>query len=441
MNPSETMTSALARLRGTKTGRVKQVAGIIAARDQVLARYQAVFAPDRLPQLTEEEFQEFLHFENNRHWTGLERKGCSLCTDMPRLREALTILLDESQPIGGRLDRLIPKAAPRFMPKLGKALITAILHVTHPDRYGVYNGTSEAGMEAVGVLPSFERGASFSDRYLEVNKTLHELASAVETDLWTLDALWWLIKPEGATNRAKQATRKPRIPRKRLARLSKVDVRRNVERFMEGEGKDKGRKPNERYASFDYCFNYFRSFYEQNRVGDLCSPENIHQGCLQLAFYLASWGMLRGNTVLLKKSARIFTPLLERIVQLGGRPWEVDVDSYTDENTALLLETGNALREALGSETKATPTLVTKIMLGVYGNVPAFDTYVKKSLGVNELTEKCLKVVSAFYECHKEAIDCFQRDIRTLDFRTGEETDRHYTKAKIVDMAAFIGGQ
>ena len=51
-----------------------------------------------------------------------------------------------------------------------------------------------------------------------------------------------------------------------------VDVRRNVKQYMEGEGKDKGRKPGERYASFDYCYNYFRFFYEQNRVGDILLP-------------------------------------------------------------------------------------------------------------------------------------------------------------------------
>lgn len=276
MNPSETMKLAAAQLRAAlaKADEDEQVAGIIAARDKVVARYKEVFAPDRLPVLTEDEFKGFLLFDNNRHWTGLARKGYSLCADMPRLREALAILLDEGQPIRDRLDRLIPKSAPRLMQKLGRAVITAILHVANPERYGIYNGTSEAGMEAVGVLPTFERGASFADRYFEVNETLHGLASELDTDLWTLDALWWLMKPR----RAKQTTHKAGtpgcIPAKPLALFKAVDVRRNVKRFMEGKGKDRGRKPDERYASFDYCYNYFRSFYEQNCVGDICCPEN-----------------------------------------------------------------------------------------------------------------------------------------------------------------------
>jgi len=111
MNTSETMKSATTLLREvlTKTSEDEQGAGIIAARDKVLARYQAVSAPDHLSQLTDNEFKGFLLFDNNHHWTGLARKGYSLCADMPRLREALTILLDESQTIGERLDRLIPR--------------------------------------------------------------------------------------------------------------------------------------------------------------------------------------------------------------------------------------------------------------------------------------------------------------------------------------------
>ena len=49
-------------------------------------------------------------------------------------------------------------------------------------------------MEAVGTFPTFERGASFSDRYLAVNDVLNDLAQELQIDLWTLDSLWWKIK-------------------------------------------------------------------------------------------------------------------------------------------------------------------------------------------------------------------------------------------------------
>ena len=59
---------------------------------------------------------------------------------------------------------------------------------------------------------------------------------------------------------------KPHIP------FSAMDVHANQKRYMDGGGKDMGRHPDGRYASFDYCFNYFQSFREQNRVADICSP-------------------------------------------------------------------------------------------------------------------------------------------------------------------------
>jgi hypothetical protein len=187
--------SAITKLRGVlaAASKNKQIKAVIDAKDEVLAQYQPVFALEHIPALTEDEFRSFLLFKNNRHWTGLARKGISLCGDMPLLRQGLSILVDDNQPIKQRFDKLIPKGKPPFMDKLGRALLTAILHVAHPDKYGVYNGTSEAGMKSVGVLPAFERGSAFSDRYVKINARLLDLAAELDIDLWTLDALWWGI--------------------------------------------------------------------------------------------------------------------------------------------------------------------------------------------------------------------------------------------------------
>ena len=171
-----------------------ELKGMVEAKKPVIARYQEVFDPKRLAHITEEEFRGFLIPTNNQHWSGLARRGTALCGDMNRLRDGLSILLDESRPLKERLEELVPKAKPPFMKNFGKALITAILHVSHPDKYGVYNSTSEAGMVAVGAFPEFDRGSSFADRYLKINETLLRLACELRTDLWTLDGLWWRVK-------------------------------------------------------------------------------------------------------------------------------------------------------------------------------------------------------------------------------------------------------
>ena len=161
-----------------------------AAKNDVLARYQPIFSYDNIPKIAKEEFKSFLLFENNQHWSGLHRQGGYITADMDLLREALRILVDENLPIKDRMNRLITKSGP-MVPRLGRAVLTAILLVSHPDRYGVWNSTSEAGLKALGIWPKFDRGALFGDRYVAVNQVLNTLAEALNVDLWTLDALLW----------------------------------------------------------------------------------------------------------------------------------------------------------------------------------------------------------------------------------------------------------
>ena len=89
-----------------------------------------------------------------------------------------------------------------------------------------------------------------------------------------------------------------------------IEIAQNVAHFVEGRGKSRGRQPSERYASFDYCFNYFQSFQERRIVRKLASARYMELSCLQLGFYLASWGMLRGSSFLLEKSAPFYRRLI-----------------------------------------------------------------------------------------------------------------------------------
>ena len=174
--------------------KVAEITSILTARDEVLAQFQPMFAADRLAQLTEADFRDFLMWRHNKHWKSLQRMGPAICADMPRLRTALSILLDESRPIADRLDELVPTSGSAFVPRLSKAVLTPILLVTHPDRYGVWNQVSEAAMRTVGLWPDFERGTPFGQRYARVNEILNEVAAGVGVDLWSLDALWWQLE-------------------------------------------------------------------------------------------------------------------------------------------------------------------------------------------------------------------------------------------------------
>jgi hypothetical protein len=167
----------------------------------------------------------------------------------------------------------------------------------------------------------------------------------------------------------------------------------------------------------------------------MADPEHMQLSCLQLGFYLASWGMLRGSAGLLQKSARHFAPVVEAIACTDTALWEIDADTYTERNIERLLEHSKILCGAVGS---LSDILVTKIMLGVFGSVPAFDTYFMSGFDVSTFDAKALGKVGTFYQRNAELLDTYR--VTTLDFMTGQPTERQYTRAKVIDMAFFIEG-
>ena len=218
-----------------------------------------------------------------------------------------------------------------------------------------------------------------------------------------------------------------------------IDIKENIRLFIEGKGKDKGRKPSERYASFDYCYNYFQSFRENGNLSDLCNQKHIEISCLQLAFYLASWGMFRGSTFIIGKSYKYFEDTIYLITKYDKRIWSIDIDNYNDENIDILLDFKRKLKDVLNTKRKPTDTLITKIMLGIFANTPAFDTFFGVGFGVKTFNKKSLRILSYFYQKHQSVIDSHK--IYTIDYLTENNTTRLYTKAKLIDMIGFIEGQ
>src|SRR4030042_1465332 len=104
----------------------------------------------------------------------------------------------------------------------------------------------------------------------------------------------------------------------------------NLRRYLDG------RKPDARYTSFDYCFNYFQSFRDLGKVAAIAYTENLQLSCLQLGFYLASWGMYRGSSNLLQKSVLHLVPVVETIADTDPSFWEIDADTDTESTLARL---------------------------------------------------------------------------------------------------------
>jgi hypothetical protein len=196
-------------------------------------------------------------------------------------------------------------------------------------------------------------------------------------------------------------------------------------------------KVEHRYSSFDFCYNYFSK--------EIDFTEDMEKSCLELAFYLASWGMFRGSSFLLQKSAKYFEKAIEYINLLDKKTWNIDVGNYSDENMEELIEIYNKLDRMVVEGWSRSITLVTKIMLGVFGFVPAYDEYFcntfrilsKGNCGFRSFNKESLKMIKQFYEQNIDIIDKLSKDLFTNDFITGNKTKTNYTKAKIIDMYGF----
>jgi hypothetical protein len=196
-----------------------------------------------------------------------------------------------------------------------------------------------------------------------------------------------------------------------------------------------------RYASFDYCFNYFQQARDDEDTARLADEDHLQQSCLQLGFYLASWGMMRGSSGLLKRSVAGLVPVVERIAIEPASIWKLDVDTcaeQADEVLALIDRVQNAF--LVGGGFSASDTLVTKTILGVFGCVPALDRYFRIGFRKESNTRPTLKAIGEYYRDNQAKIDAAQERVFTLDFATGVETERQYPKAKIIDMVFFQEG-
>ncbi len=154
---------------------------------EVLETYGFVFRRENIANLTAGDVEAFFRYEFNHRWRNLVRR--EITTDMERLREGLILLLDDERPLPARLDILVPRSGPLFVPYLGPAHVSAILLVTHPRTYGALNEYTERALEVMGLLPDVPAGAGFGAKYEAVNAVLVSLAGEYNVSLYRLDEL------------------------------------------------------------------------------------------------------------------------------------------------------------------------------------------------------------------------------------------------------------
>jgi hypothetical protein len=133
-----------------------------------------------------------------------------------------------------------------------------------------------------------------------------------------------------------------------------------------------------RYRSWEHCYGYFRNSRAEGILGDL------DHAALQLGFYLASWGMYRGSSFLLQHTYTVHLSVIQQLVSTRFSPlWKREFGAGGDDEelVPLIMDTIIAVKEAyspfaqLADSGSATDTLVTKVLLGTLGCLPACDRF------------------------------------------------------------------
>jgi hypothetical protein len=190
--------------------------------------------------------------------------------------------------------------------------------------------------------------------------------------------------------------------------------------------------PGSRSRSWEHCYGYFRN------VGRQGIAANRDHAALHLGFYLASWGMYRGSGFLLEHDYTVHLPVIDQLLAPRfALLWEREFGASDNDRDLMrvILEAIEAIREAyrpLAKARLATPLLVTKIILGSFGCLPAVDEFFlwgfrDASFQYSDLNGKFIELVLNF--C-RENLNDFRRE------QTWIERDRpvRYPLMKLVDM-------
>jgi len=193
---------------------------------------------------------------------------------------------------------------------------------------------------------------------------------------------------------------------------------------------------NGRSRSWEHCYRVFRDARTDP------SPDYDYLS-LHLAFYLASWGMYRGSSFLLQKDYKVLTPIVEKILKpeydcLFGVACtdlrEPEVQKRLKNVSDNIANHFHPIREEVAGRKVASsvsPVLITKILMGTLGCVPAYDRFFVDGIKTYKVTtqeyspKSVLKLVD-FYEAHNDRLEEARRGMRTEDLT--------YPQMKLLDM-------
>ncbi len=193
---------------------------------------------------------------------------------------------------------------------------------------------------------------------------------------------------------------------------------------------------NGRSRSWEHCYRVFRDARTDP------SPDYDYLS-LHLAFYLASWGMYRGSSFLLQKDYKVLSPIVEKVLKpeydclFGLACTDVrnsDVWEQLKKLSDDIADYFDPIRNEVAGRVVASPVspvLITKILMGTLGCVPAYDRFFvdgikKHKVTTQEYSLKSVRKLAEFYEEHNDRLEEARRGMRTEDLV--------YPQMKLLDM-------
>lgn len=184
-----------------------------------------------------------------------------------------------------------------------------------------------------------------------------------------------------------------------------------------------------RYRSWEHCYGFFR------RMPPAEVAKQRDEAALQLGFYLASWGMYRGSSFLLQHAYTVHLGAVDRLVAPQCLPlWEKEFGAEPVDVSlvATVLATIQEVREAYSPFGQPTDTLVTKVILGTIGCLPACDRYFIEGFKSRGFSYSYLN--ARFVQRLLEFCRSNQSELLAEQVRIERQSGIRYPIMKLVDM-------
>ncbi len=228
-----------------------------------------------------------------------------------------------------------------------------------------------------------------------------------------------------------------------------------------------------RFKAWEYCYKYFHD----NRKYLQSCEKLPNEALLIFSFYLASWGMYRGSSFLLSLDHTVHEAILKELLLEDYNILMTDVSELNEENEGKFVgklldakdyitkeykqfrETAinqqntfhTKIEKEVGEkkhpDSEISDILASKILLGVFGCIPAYDTFFKQ--GIKKILpipagKKRYPISQNFSkESVERIIECYEQNKGLFDahsYTLKIDNSIPYPTMKKIDMLFWLEG-